>query len=107
MTEGAHMSVWKQGDTLPAMTIDCYDSSGQRANLSGATVVKVKVYRQGTLVWERPANKPADGVVTLPLQSSDTAVVGTYRVKVYAEWSDGSRQHYPPAEQYMTMTVTR
>lgn len=101
------MSVWKQGDTLPAMTIDCYDAVGARANLSGASVVKVKVSKQGAAVWERNTNKPADGVVVVPLQPSDTAVPGTYRVKVYAEWPDGSRQHYPPADQFMTMTVTR
>lgn len=100
------MSIWKQGDTLPAMVIDCYDSVGQPANLSGAAV-KVQVSKQGAQIWERSANSPANGVVTLPLQASDTAVPGTYRVKVYAEWPNGSRQHYPPGDKFMTMTVTR
>lgn len=101
------MSVWKQGDTQPAMVIDCFDSEGKKANLSSATTVTVKVSKSGVDVWERSANKPADGVVTLPLQSSDVAVPGTYRVKVFAEWPNGSQQHYPPGDQYMTMTVTR
>jgi hypothetical protein len=101
------MSVWKQGDTLPDMVIDCFDGSGARANLSGAAIAKVIVKKQGVVVWERNTNKPADGVVVVPLQATDTATPGTYRVKVYAEWADGSRQHYPPGDKYVTMTVTR
>jgi hypothetical protein len=102
------MSVWKQGDTLPDMVIDCFDGVGAPANLSGASTVTVKVWKMGTLIWERDAdNKPADGAVRLSLQASDTNVPGTYRVKVLAVWPDGSRQHYPPGDQYTTMTVTR
>lgn len=101
------MSVWKQGDTLPNMVIDCYDSVGARANLSAATVVKVKVSKAGVPVWERATNKPADGIVVVPLQAVDTATPGTYKVKVYAEWASGGKQHYPPGDTYETMTVTR
>jgi hypothetical protein len=101
------MSVWKQGDTQPAMTIDCFADSGQPANLSGASSVKVKVWKLGALIWEREANKPANGVVVLPLQAADTDEPGTFRVKVLAVWPDGSKQHYPPGDSYMTMTVTR
>lgn len=101
------MSIWKQGDTQPPMVIDCFDGSGKKANLSGATTVTVKVTKGGVLQWERATNKPADGVVTVPLQPSDTATPGTYFVKVLAVWPDLSRQHYPPGDQYMTMTVTR
>lgn len=101
------MSVWKQGDTLPNMILDCYDAAGQRANLSGATTVTVKVSKSGVLLWERTVNKPADGTVNVNLQTSDTAVAGTYYVKVFAVWPDGKRQHYPPGDKYMTMTVTR
>lgn len=89
------------------MVIDCFDAAGKRANLSGASSVKVKVSKAGALLWERTTNKPADGVVTVPLQASDTATPGTYFVKVFAEWADGSRQHYPPGDDFMTMTVTR
>lgn len=103
------MSRWKQGDTAPPMVIDCYDESNVPADLTGAAVCKVVVRRNGALAWERSiplANRSA-GTVTIPLQASDTATVGTYKAKVYAEWSDGSRQHYPPADEYMTFTVTR
>lgn len=101
------MSVWKRGDTQPAMVIDCYESSGQRANLSEATVVTVKVSRRGMPLWSRNVNGTAGGVVTVPLQSGDTDTVGEFQVKVFAQWPDGSRQHYPPGDRYMTMTVTR
>lgn len=101
------MSIWKQGDTLPDMTVDCFDGVGERADLSGATEVKVLVSRRGVLLWERVTNKPTDGAVVVPLQASDTATPGTYFVKVYAEWPDGNHQHYPPGDKYMTMTVTR
>lgn len=103
------MSRWKQGDTAPPMVIDCYDQSHAPANLDAATVCKVVVRRNGVLAWERdiPPEDRAGGTVTIPLQASDTATVGTYKAKVYAEWSDGSRQHYPPADEYMTFTVTR
>lgn len=105
--EGDPVSIWKQGDTQPAMVIDCFDAAGKKADLSDAASVKVKVSKSGVPLWEREANKPADGVVNLPLQASDTATPGTYYVKVLAEWPDGSRQHYPPGGDYMTMTVTR
>lgn len=101
------MSVWKAGDTQPPMVIDCFDAAGQPADLSDADTVTVRVWKAGTLVWQRAANKPTDGVVTLNLQASDTQYPGTYRVKVRAQWPDGSQQHYPPGDQYMTMTVTR
>lgn len=101
------MSVWKQGDTLPDMTMDCFDANGMRADLSGATTVTVKVSKSGILLWERAANKPADGTVVLPLQASDTLNPGTFYVKVFAVWPNGKRQHYPPGSKYMTMTVTR
>ena len=102
------MSVWKAGDTQPPMVMDCFDASGQPADLSAASTVTVRVWKRGTEVWSRAAdNKPADGVVTLTLQPSDTQYPGTYRVKVRAVWPDGSLQHYPPGDNYMTMTVTR
>jgi hypothetical protein len=101
------MSQWKQGDTSPPMVMDCFNGNGQRAPLDDATLVKVKVSQKGNPVWERVVTGDANGVVTVPLQTSDTATPGTYYVKVYAEWPDGTKQHYPPADQYMTMTVTR
>jgi hypothetical protein len=89
------------------MIMDCFDANGQRADLSDATTVTVKVSKSGTLLWERATNKPADGTVVVPLQPSDTATPGTYFVKVYAVWPGNKRQHYPPGSKYMTMTVTR
>jgi hypothetical protein len=106
--EGGHVSVWKAGDTQPPMVVDCFDAAGAPADLSQATSVTVRVWKAGTLVWERAANKPSDGVVTLNLQPSDTQYPGTYRVKVRAIWpNNGGQQHYPPGDNYMTMTVTR
>src|SRR5687768_12625074 len=99
------MSVWKAGDTQHTMVIDCFDAAGQPADLSDATSVTVRVWKQGVLVWQRAANKPANGVVTLNLQASDTQFPGTYRVKVFAVWPDATQQHYPPGDNYMTMTV--
>lgn len=101
------MSQWKQGDTKPDMVIDCFDGSGQRADLTAATLVKVIVTQRGVVQWEREVSGDANGTVVVELTPTDTAVPGTYYVKVYALWADGSRQHYPPADQYMTMTVTR
>ena len=101
------MSVWKQGDTVPAMVIDCFDGDGLRPDFTQAQEVKVIVTRRGSLVWERvPDSATSDGVVTVNLTPSDTATVGTFFVKVRAIWNDGSRQHYPPGDRYMTMTVT-
>lgn len=102
------MSRWKQGDTKPDMVIDCFDGDGRRPDLTTADQVKVRVTQRGVLRWERdPDSVTEDGVVTVVLQDSDTATVGSFYVKVYAIWPDGSRQHYPPADEYMTMTVTR
>jgi hypothetical protein len=102
------MSRWKVGDTQPPMIIDCFDGANLRADLSDATLVKVKVTQRGVLKWERTlADRPSDGTLTIPLQASDVATPGTYFVKAYAEWPGGSKQHYPPADDYMTMTVTR
>lgn len=101
------MSRWKQGDTKPDMTVDCFEGNGQRAPLQDAATVRVLVSKQGIPVWEREIENASNGVVVVPLQASDVAIPGTYFVKVYAEWPDGSRQHYPPADEYMTMTVTR
>lgn len=101
------MSQWKQGDTRPDMVIDCYDADGRKADLSGTSTLKVVVTQRGSLVWERPITDVSDGTVTIPLQPADTATPGTYFVKVFAQWPDGTRQHYPPADEYMHMTVTR
>jgi hypothetical protein len=101
------MSLWKQGDTSPPMVIDCFNGNGQRAPLDEADLVKVVVSQRGNLIWERTVTGTADGVVTVPLQSGDTDTPGTFYVKAYAEWPDGTRQHYPPGDEYMTMTVTR
>lgn len=102
------MSRWKQGDTHPDMVIYCYDSANTPAHLSDATEVRVLVLRSGVVLWQRViVGSGDDGVVTVPLQPSDTAAVGTFLVKVKATWADGTFQHYPPAAEYMKMTVTR
>ena len=100
------MSRWKVGDTAPPMVIDCFDASNKRAPLNTASSVKVQVTQRGVLKWERDVTGDANGTVTVPLQASDVATPGTYFVKVFAQWPDGTRQHYPPGDQYMTMTVT-
>ena len=101
------MSKWMQGDTKPDMVIECFDGDGRRPDLTAADLVKVIVSQRGEVKWERTVTGTENGVVTVELQDSDTATAGTYFVKVYAVWPDGSRQHYPPADTYMTMTVTR
>lgn len=101
------MSRWKQGDTKPDMVIDCFDGDGRPAPLNTATVLKIIVRHMGALKWERAVTGNAQGQIVMPLQNTDTADPGTYKVKVYAEWPDGKRQHYPPADEYLTMTVTR
>lgn len=101
------MSQWKQGDTLPDMTIDCFDDSRNRPDLSDAQEVRVIVSRGGNTVWERVVDGDANGVVTVPLQPSDTATPGTFFVKAKVTTSEGKTQHYPPADRYLTMTVTR
>jgi hypothetical protein len=101
------MSKWMQGDTKPDMVIECFDGDGRRPDLTTADLVKVIVTKAGVTLWEREVEGTQDGTVTVALQDSDTATPGTFYVKVYAIWADGSRQHYPPADSYMTMTVTR
>lgn len=101
------MSRWKKGDTQPDMVIDCFDGDRTRAPLDEADLVKVIAYQRGVKKWERDVTPEAGGIVRMPLQPSDTAVPGTYFIKVYAEWPDGSHQHYPPADEFMKMTVTR
>lgn len=101
------MSRWKQGDTIPAIVIDCFDGDGRRPQLNTASEVRLKAWQRGTLVINRLVTGDANGMVTEPIQASDTANPGSFKVKVFAQWPDGSRQHYPPADDYMTMTVTR
>ena len=101
------MSRWKVGDTKPDMVIDCFDGAGKPAPLNTASSVKVQATQRGVLKWERTVTGTAAGTVTVLLQPSDVTTPGTYFIKVFAEWPDGSKQHYPPADQYMTMTVTR
>jgi hypothetical protein len=103
------MSRWKQGDTAPAMVIDCFDGDGRPAPLPEAALVKIKVTQRGVLKWERniPSGNRTTGTVTIPLQASDTDTPGTYYAKVYAEWPDGTKQHYPPGDQFVAFTVTR
>lgn len=103
------MSRWKKGDTAPPMRIDCFDGDGRSASFTNATLVQVKVTQGGVTRWTRnvpPSNRQGNRL-TVPLQPSDTATPGTYSVKAYVEWDDGTRQHYPPADQYMEMIVTR
>ena len=102
------MSRWRVGDTRPNMVIDCFDGTGAKANLSEATEVRLKVWKQGVPYIDKPVNGSSEGVVTVSLLTSPevTAEVGTFKTKVLATWSDGTRQHYPPADQYMTYTVT-
>lgn len=101
------MSRWMVGDTQPDMVIDCFDAQGLRPDFTQAQILRVEVTQAGVLKWQRNVTGDANGTIVMPLQTSDTAVPGTYYVKVYAEWADGSRQHYPPASEYMTMTVSR
>jgi hypothetical protein len=102
------MSRWKQGDTNPDMVIDVFDGAGRRADLTTASEVRVLVSKAGTPVWDRViTGSGSDGVVTVPLQPSDVATPGTFYVKVKVTWPDGNVQHYPPADRYLTMTVTR
>ena len=100
------MSQWKQGDTLPDMVIQCFDDSRSSPDLSDATLT-VTVTHRGDVLWEKEVDGDADGVVTVPLTPDDTATVGTFFVKVKAVWPDGKQQHYPPADSFMKMTVTR
>lgn len=97
---------WKQGDTQPDLVIDCFDGTGERAPLETATLVKVIVTKAGVLQWERTITGAANGVVVCPLQASDVATVGTFYVKVFAQWADGSHQHYPPGDKYLQFIVT-
>lgn len=102
------MSRWKQGDTKPDMVIRCFDDAGRPANLSNAATIRVIVVKAGVPQWDREIlDRPSDGVVVVPLQPSDVADTGQYRVKIKVVWPDGSIQHYPPADDWMTMLVTR
>ena len=101
------MSRWKQGDTQPHMVIDCFDANGARPRLDLASSLKLMVWNQGELVIDRAVTGTSNGVVDLQLQESDVAVPGTFKAKVFAQWPDGTKQHYPPADQYMTYTITK
>lgn len=103
------MSRWKQGDTLPNMVIDCFDDSRSRPDLSDAQEITLLVHKNGALAWQRDvtASGNASGTVDVELQPADVATPGTYHVKVRVVWADGRRQHYPAADQWLTMTVTR
>lgn len=100
------MSRWKQGDTAPDLIIDCFDDSRNKANLEDAQEVQVLVTKKGVLQWQRVVSGDANGVVTVPLQASDTATPGTYFAKVKVTTEDGRTQHYPPADEYVKFTVT-
>lgn len=103
------MSRWKTGDTQPHMIIDCFDADGSRPNLTEASLVQLRVWKQGALVVDRDvkAYASASGTVDIPLQASDVAAPGSFNAKIFVQWPDGSRQHYPPADKYMAYTVTR
>lgn len=102
------MSHWKQGDTLPDMVIDCFDDNSRRPDLTQASEVMVICRNaRGEDKFSRVVSGNANGVVTVPLLPSDTDTPGNFNVRVRVTWPSGKRQHYPPGDRAMTMTVTR
>lgn len=101
------MSRWKQGDTLPDMLIDCFDASKERVDFTNAVEILVQATKAGVLLWERLVAGDNNGLVTVPLEPTDVASPGMSYIKVKVTWSSGDIQHYPPANDYLKMTVTR
>lgn len=103
------MSRWKQGDTLPNMVIDCYDAAGDRPALDDASLIELKIWKAGIQQTTKTVTNRVSGPgqLSIPLTSQDVAVVATFKAKVRVSWPDGSVQHYPPADDYLSYTVTR
>ena len=100
------MSRWKRNDTLPDMVIYCFDDQGRRPDLTVASEVRVITRNRGVPLWEKVVTGDADGKVSVPLTSTDTGTTGTFAAKVKVTWPNGGVQHYPPADQWLTWTVT-
>lgn len=100
------MSRWKKGDTSPPLVLECFDGSRRPADFSDADLLQVAARRKGVEVWSKDITaRPADGVIEIDI-TTETAQTGTFYLKAYAEWPDGRKQHYPPADQFVQMIVT-
>jgi hypothetical protein len=87
---------YTQGDTAPAYTAVLTDGDSVY-DATGATSVLIKVWRNGTLLFSRPATHVgADGVVSVELASdgSDTSDPGPLYGKVVVT-NDEGEQTFP------------
>lgn len=99
--------VVKRHDTKPDLIATLTDSDGTIANLSTATSVKVIGSSRDTreVVFSRaPESATSLGVVTMPLQTGDTATAGIINVEVEVTWPTGRIQTFP-ADGYLRMKV--
>src|SRR3954452_10697560 len=95
----------KRGDLEPPLEIDC-TRDGQPVDLTGAETVHVILRPRafGATSLRRAATGDADGLVTMPWQSGDTAVVGLMDGEVEAAWVTGRPETFP-GESYFQVEV--
>ncbi len=95
----------KRGDLLPALTATLTDTpaGGVTApvNLTTATGIRVIGRRAGATVnlFDRAATGSAAGVVTMPWQAADTAIVGRIWVEYEVTWPGAKPQSFPARGQ--------
>ena len=79
------MITMKRGDTAPDLSITVTDN-GTPVDLSTATVVEVIAAMNGNRRFTRTVTGTALGVVTMPWQTTDTAVAGMLEVEIQVTW---------------------
>lgn len=78
-----------RGDLKPDLHITLYDGDTP-VDLTTAAAVKVIGVRDGQPAFTHTVTGAgADGVVTMPWQTDDTAVAGTIKVEVEVTWPGG------------------
>lgn len=83
-----------QGDTAPDLIADLSGLDGL-VNLTSATAIHVKGYRNGVEVIDRVVTGSSVGVVINPWQAGDTATAGQLGFKWEVTWPDGKIQTFP------------
>lgn len=83
-----------QGDTAPDLIADLSGLDGP-VNLTSATAIHVKGYRNGTEVIDRVVTGTSQGAVTMTWQVGDTATAGQIGFKWEVTWPDGKVQTFP------------
>lgn len=102
----------KVGDLKPDLIVDLYDdATGQPVDLSTASAITVRCWRNNILLFERdaaPAMSPEDragGIVRTLWQAGDTSEEADLYLEVEVVWPGSKPQTFPPGDEYLRVRV--